>query len=34
MLIVWISYCVNVFGYPNAPGLKSPNVGLLDQRAA
>lgn len=28
------SYRVNLFGFPNAPGLSQQNVGLLDQRAA
>lgn len=28
------SYRVNLFGFPNAPGLSEQNVGLLDQRAA
>ncbi|CRG91260.1 Acetylcholinesterase [Talaromyces islandicus] len=33
-IVVVLNYRLNVFGYPNAPGLKNPNVGLLDQRAA
>ena len=28
------SYRVNLFGFPNAPGLSQQNLGLLDQRAA
>ena len=28
------SYRVNLFGFPNAPGLTDQNLGLLDQRLA
>ena len=28
------SYRINIFGFPNAPGLPDQNIGLLDQRAA
>jgi cholinesterase len=33
-IVMSFNYRVNIFGYPNAPGLKDQNVGLLDQRRA
>ncbi|KAJ7028933.1 carboxylesterase, type B [Mycena alexandri] len=33
-IVVSINYRVNIFGFPNAPGLEVQNLGLLDQRAA
>lgn len=33
-LVVTINYRVNIFGFPNARGLKDQNLGILDQRAA
>ncbi|KAI0188538.1 carboxylesterase [Astrocystis sublimbata] len=33
-IMVSINYRVNVFGFPNAAGLKTQNVGVLDQRLA
>lgn len=33
-IVVTINYRVNIFGYPNAAGLKNPNPALLDQRLA
>lgn len=33
-IVVTINYRVNIFGFPNAAGSASPNVGLLDQRMA
>ncbi|KAM3157857.1 Chlorogenic acid esterase [Botrytis cinerea] len=32
-IVVSIQYRVNIFGFPNAPGLESQNLGYLDQRA-
>ncbi|KAF8464225.1 Alpha/Beta hydrolase protein [Kalaharituber pfeilii] len=34
VVMVTVNYRTNVFGFPNAPGLKSQNLGLLDQRLA
>lgn len=33
-IVVTINYRVNIFGYPNAAGLKNPNPAMLDQRLA
>lgn len=33
-IVVTINYRVNIFGFPNAAGGSSPNLGILDQRAA
>ncbi|KAL2813067.1 Alpha/Beta hydrolase protein [Aspergillus cavernicola] len=33
-IVVIMNYRVNVFGFPNAKGLKDQNVGLVDQRLA
>ncbi|KAI0104672.1 carboxylesterase [Nemania sp. FL0031] len=33
-IMVTINYRVNIFGFPNAAGLKTQNVGILDQRLA
>ncbi|KAJ7709369.1 Alpha/Beta hydrolase protein [Mycena metata] len=33
-IVVSANYRVNIFGFPNAPGLADRNLGLLDQRAA
>lgn len=33
-IVVTINYRLGIFGFPNAAGLKSQNVGLLDQRKA
>lgn len=33
-IVVTFNYRVNIFGFPNAPGLDEQNLGLLDQRAA
>lgn len=33
-IVVTINYRVNIFGFPNAAGGASPNVGVLDQRMA
>lgn len=33
-IMVSINYRVNIFGFPNAAGLKHENVGILDQRLA
>jgi carboxylesterase type B len=33
-LLTGISYRLNVFGFPGAPGLEDYNLGLLDQRLA
>ncbi|KAK4991545.1 hypothetical protein LTR50_001739 [Elasticomyces elasticus] len=33
-IVMVINYRVNIFGFPNARGLKDRNVGLLDQRLA
>lgn len=30
----FLSYRVNIFGFPNAKGLENQNVGFLDQRLA
>ncbi|TGO27214.1 hypothetical protein BPAE_0045g00110 [Botrytis paeoniae] len=32
-IVVSIQYRLNIFGFPNAPGLESQNLGYLDQRA-
>ncbi|KAF8448635.1 Alpha/Beta hydrolase protein [Kalaharituber pfeilii] len=34
VVIVTVNYRTNVFGFPNAPGLETYNLGLLDQRLA
>lgn len=34
VLVVSMNYRINMFGFPNAPGLPDQNVGLLDQRLA
>ena len=33
-IVVTINYRVNIFGFPNAAGSTSPNIGILDQRMA
>ncbi|KAL1612322.1 hypothetical protein SLS60_000548 [Paraconiothyrium brasiliense] len=33
-IVVTVNYRVNIFGFPNAPGLKEQNLGILDQRMA
>jgi carboxylesterase type B len=33
-IVLSFNYRVNIFGFPNAPGLDDQNVGLLDQRRA
>ncbi|KAH7176112.1 Alpha/Beta hydrolase protein [Dactylonectria macrodidyma] len=33
-IVVTINYRANIFGFPNAAGLESQNLGILDQRAA
>lgn len=33
-IVVVINYRLNIFGFPNAQGLKDQNLGILDQRAA
>ncbi|KAK3721283.1 hypothetical protein LTR37_003158 [Vermiconidia calcicola] len=33
-IVVTINYRMNIFGFPNAAGLDSQNLGILDQRAA
>ncbi|KAI0537468.1 Alpha/Beta hydrolase protein [Xylaria digitata] len=33
-IMVTVNYRVNVFGFPNAPGLETQNLGILDQRLA
>ena len=33
-LLIRPSYRLNIFGFPNAAGLDSQNLGILDQRAA
>ncbi|RAL03280.1 alpha/beta-hydrolase [Aspergillus ibericus CBS 121593] len=33
-IVVTINYRVNIFGWPNARGLKEQNLGIMDQRAA
>lgn len=33
-IMVMINYRVNIFGFPNAAGLKTQNLGILDQRLA
>jgi cholinesterase len=33
-IVLSFNYRVNIFGFPNAPGLDEQNVGLLDQRRA
>ncbi|PQE33368.1 hypothetical protein CJF32_00006660 [Rutstroemia sp. NJR-2017a WRK4] len=33
-IVVSIQYRLNIFGFPNAPGLEAQNLGFLDQRAA
>ncbi|KAJ7719821.1 Carboxylesterase family-domain-containing protein [Mycena metata] len=32
-IVISANYRVNIFGFPNAPGLADRNLGLLDQRA-
>lgn len=34
VIVVSFNYRINIFGFPNAPGLSDQNVGLLDQRLA
>lgn len=34
VVVVSFNYRINIFGFPNAPGLKDQNVALLDQRLA
>jgi len=34
VVLVTINYRLSVFGFPNAPGVKSENLGILDQRLA
>ncbi|KAF1987299.1 alpha/beta-hydrolase [Aulographum hederae CBS 113979] len=34
VVVVSFNYRINIFGFPNAPGLPDQNVGLLDQRMA
>lgn len=33
-IVVTINYRLNIFGFPNAPGLEEQNLGILDQRMA
>ncbi|KAL4924443.1 Alpha/Beta hydrolase protein [Aspergillus undulatus] len=33
-IVVIANYRMSIFGWPNAPGLESPNVGILDMRLA
>ncbi|KAL4935253.1 Alpha/Beta hydrolase protein [Aspergillus oleicola] len=33
-IVVSINYRMSIFGWPNAPGLEKPNVGMLDMRLA
>lgn len=33
-IVVTVNYRVNIFGFPNAPGLEEQNLGILDQRMA
>ena len=33
-IVLSFNYRVNIFGFPNAPGLDEQNIGLLDQRRA
>ncbi|KAI0005743.1 alpha/beta-hydrolase [Xylariaceae sp. FL0662B] len=33
-IMVTMNYRVNIFGFPNAPGLEDQNLGILDQRLA
>ena len=33
-IVITINYRVNIFGFPNAPGLAEQNLGILDQRIA
>ncbi|PQE22097.1 para-nitrobenzyl esterase protein [Rutstroemia sp. NJR-2017a BVV2] len=33
-IVVSIQYRLNIFGFPNAPGLGAQNLGFMDQRAA
>lgn len=33
-IIVTVNYRLNIFGFPNAPGLEEQNLGILDQRMA
>lgn len=34
VVVVSFNYRINIFGFPNAPGVGDQNVGLLDQRLA
>jgi cholinesterase len=34
VIVASVNYRVNIFGFPNAPGLPDQNVALLDQRLA
>jgi acetylcholinesterase len=33
-IVVMVNYRLNIFGFPNAPGLEDQNLGILDQRVA
>jgi acetylcholinesterase len=33
-IVITVNYRVNIFGFPNAPGLAEQNIGILDQRMA
>ncbi|KAF2441573.1 alpha/beta-hydrolase [Karstenula rhodostoma CBS 690.94] len=33
-VVITVNYRVNIFGFPNAPGLADQNLGILDQRMA
>ena len=33
-IVVTLNYRLNIFGFPNAPGLEEQNLGILDQRMA
>ncbi|KAK2601915.1 hypothetical protein QQS21_004506 [Conoideocrella luteorostrata] len=33
LIVVAVNYRLNIFGFPNAPGLEDQNLGILDQRA-
>ncbi|KAK7190884.1 hypothetical protein DPSP01_007854 [Paraphaeosphaeria sporulosa] len=33
-IVITVNYRVNIFGFPNAPGLSDQNLGILDQRMA
>lgn len=34
VIVASVNYRVNIFGFPNAPGLPNQNLALLDQRLA